>query len=379
MRRLSPCWFLLLLLAAPAASFAQESLTGLVRRVKPAVVLITAFDERGAVRARGTGFLVGANQVVTNWHVIEGAARAEVKTSDGKGKAFPVEGVLASDYDGDLVLLRAEIPTTGVKTLTVESHAPLEGERIMVVGNPLRLEWTVSDGIVSAVREIPSFGRVIQITAPIAHGSSGSPVVNMQGQVIGVVTMQIVNAQDISLAVSVDRFAALRPGPLRTLAEWDGGPSKSRIARPVARWMYSTGLELLWRSNYEDALGYFEKAADKEADRAETWLQIGYCRANLNQHEAAIRAYRRAIRLKPDYTEAYNKLGDAYYCTGQRREAVEAYRKVVELNPGIASAHYNLGLTQLELGNRQAALEQHKLLLTLDPGLAGELYRLIEK
>jgi tetratricopeptide (TPR) repeat protein len=191
--------------------------------------------------------------------------------------------------------------------------------------------------------------------------------------------MQIVNAQDISLAVSVDRFAALRPGPLRTLAEWDGGPSKSRIARPVARWMYSTGLELLWRSNYEDALGYFEKAADKEADRAETWLQIGYCRANLNQHEAAIRAYRRAIRLKPDYTEAYNKLGDAYYCTGQRREAVEAYRKVVELNPGIASAHYNLGLTQLELGNRQAALEQHKLLLTLDPGLAGELYRLIEK
>jgi S1-C subfamily serine protease len=58
------------------------------------------------------------------------------------------------------------------------------GERVIVIGNPLGLEQTVSDGIVSAVRKIPNFGRIIQITAPISPGSSGSPVVNMQGEVI---------------------------------------------------------------------------------------------------------------------------------------------------------------------------------------------------
>jgi S1-C subfamily serine protease len=58
------------------------------------------------------------------------------------------------------------------------------GERVIVIGNPLGLEQTVSDGIVWAVRKIPNFGRIIQITAPISPGSSGSPVVNMQGEVI---------------------------------------------------------------------------------------------------------------------------------------------------------------------------------------------------
>src|SRR4029077_2185902 len=74
---------------------------------------------------------------------------------------------------------------------------------------PLGLEGSVTNGIVSAVRDIPTFGRIIQITAPISPGSSGSPVVNMHGQVIGVATLQITGGQSVNFAIPSERIAQL--------------------------------------------------------------------------------------------------------------------------------------------------------------------------
>ena len=76
-----------------------------------------------------------------------------------------------------------------------------------MIGNPLKLEGSVSDGIVSAVREVPNSYRIIQITAPISHGNSGSPVFNLKGQVLGVVTIKVTNGQNINLAIAAARVA----------------------------------------------------------------------------------------------------------------------------------------------------------------------------
>ena len=93
---------------------------------------------------------------------------------------------------------------------------PDEGEPIFVIGNPLKLEGSVSDGIVSAIREVPNVGQVIQITAPISHGNSGSPVFNMRGQVLGVVTIKVTNGQNINLAIGASRVAQLKTDKLRS-------------------------------------------------------------------------------------------------------------------------------------------------------------------
>ena len=76
-------------------------------------------------------------------------------------------------------------------------------------GSPLGLENTVSDGIVSAIRDIPDYGRIIQITAPISPGSSGSPVLNMQGEVIGVASFQIVEGQNLNFAIPSEKISSL--------------------------------------------------------------------------------------------------------------------------------------------------------------------------
>src|SRR6185503_15634787 len=175
------------LLLVPAPAFSQETLPELVRRVKPSVVAIATYDAQGEALKTGSGFFLRPGQVVTNLHVIRGAQRCEIKTLDGKGKVFPVAGTLAIDDEGDLALLSVDMPPDRPRAGELASVLPDEGEQILVIGNPLKLEGSVTDGIVSDVREVPNVGKILQITAPISHGNSGSPVFNMKGEVVGVV------------------------------------------------------------------------------------------------------------------------------------------------------------------------------------------------
>jgi S1-C subfamily serine protease len=197
-------------------SAAQDYLPELVRRIKPSSVAIETFDAKGNTLARGSGFFIAADRVITNRHVIERAARVEVHLVDGK--RFPVRGVLAVDGEGDLALLQVDVPRSLAVPLPMARVAPREGESIVVIGNPFGLEGSVSDGIVSAVREIPGYGKIIQITASISPGSSGSPVVNMAGQVIGVATLQAAEGQNLNFAVPAERVARLKVGEVQTLS-----------------------------------------------------------------------------------------------------------------------------------------------------------------
>ncbi|HBB87057.1 MAG TPA: hypothetical protein DC047_05530 [Blastocatellia bacterium] len=360
----------LLLLAVSLFSFqqthAQESLPDLVKRVKPAVVAIATYDADGEPVMTGSGFFLRPGEVVTNLHVIRGAKRCEVKTLDGKGKVFAVTGTLAVDEEGDLVLLSVDMPRERPRASEIASVLPDEGESIFVIGNPLKLEGSVTDGIVSAVREVPNVGKIIQITAPISHGNSGSPVFNLKGQVIGVVTVKVTNGQNINLAIGAARLAELKPGQLRALAAL---PMRDRYG-DVADSSYRTGLDSLWLGNYDNALGYFETAANRNPRRADAWVQVGYCKVKQGKNADAIRAYQHALELSPESEEIHNKLGDAYYYAGRMSQAIASYSRAISLQPAFADAHYNLAVAYFESGNQRLALNEAKILRQLD----GKLY-----
>jgi len=353
-----------------AAVHAQESLPALVKRVKPSVVAIATYDATGEPLMTGSGFFLRPGQVVTNLHVIRGAVRAEIKTLDGKGKVFPVSGTLAVDEEGDLALLNIDMPLERARSSELATDLPDEGEQIFVIGNPLKLEGSVSDGIVSAVREVPNAYRIIQITAPISHGNSGSPVFNLRGQVLGVVTVKVTNGQNINLAIAAARVGQLTAGKLQPLSELN---VKNR--GDVAESLYRTGLESLWLGNYDNAVGYFENAANKNPKRAETWVQVGYCKVKQGKSQEAIRAYLQALQLKPNDAEIYNKLGDAYYYAGRLREAIESYTEAARLRPDCAETFYNLAIAYSESGNPSMAATQARILQRLDPKLYEKYLR----
>jgi len=351
----------------------QESLPDLVRRVKPSVVSVLTYDAKGEPLISGTGFFIRAGEVVTNMHVIRGAHRVEIHTLEGKGRTYPVAGALAIDEEADLALLSVTLPAERSRPVTFTNTLPEEGEPVFVIGNPLRLEGSVSNGIVSAVREVPDLGRIIQTTAPVSHGNSGSPLLNMRGQVMGIVTVKVTNGQNINLALGVARITSLAKGRLMSFDQIGAKNRSGTQLELLAEVWYRGGIDSLWLGNYDSALNYFETAANRNPRRPETWIQIGYCKVKQGRNEEAIRAYRRALQLKPTSAETYNKMGDAYYYGAHFNEAIDAYRHAVRLRPDQPEAYYNLGLAYLEIGDRESALAQSRLLDSIDPELNKKL------
>lgn len=349
-----------------------ESLPDLVRRVKPSVVSVMTYDAKGEPLISGSGFFVRDGEVVTNVHVLRGAHRVEIRTLEGKGRTYAVPGALAVDEEADLVLLRVSLPDERSRALQLSTTLPEEGEPVFVIGNPLRLEGSVSNGIVSAVREVPDLGRIIQTTAPVSHGNSGSPLFNMRGQVIGIVTVKVTNGQNINLALGAARVAALERGQL---ISFDKVAAKNRSNQPeaLAEIWYRGGIDSMWLGNYDNALNYFETAANRNPRRAETWIQIGYCKVKQGRNDEAIRAYQRALALRPNSADAHNKLGDAHFYAGRFNEAIAAYQQAARLKPKDSEAYYNLALAYLEIGDHESAMAQSRVLESIDAELNKKL------
>jgi tetratricopeptide (TPR) repeat protein len=365
-------WFLLLLAGIAPHVQAQDILPELVRRIKPSAVAIETFDSRGEKLSRGSGFFIDVDRVVTNRHVIENAYRAEVHSYNGS--IYPVKGVIAVDAEGDLALLKIEAPPNQVRPLSLDRTSPQEGESVVVIGNPFGLEGSVTNGIVSAVRDIPTFGRIIQITAPISPGSSGSPVVNMQGQVIGVATLQITGGQSVNFAIPSERISQLQGGALLSLSDLVAASGRNKRAKAVQ--FFRDGLSFLSKDDCEKALPYFEKAVESDSNYAEAWAQTGFCKEKLGRHSEAIDASKKAVALRPS-AESYFNLGLANYYLKQYREAVDNYRQSIRLDPyNAADAHYAVGLVYRDWGRADDEIQAYKQAIRLRPDFTSAYERL---
>jgi Trypsin-like peptidase domain len=165
------------------------------------VTIITAANDKPI--AQGTGFLVSADGViVTNYHVIETGNVAIVKFPDGT--VLPIDGVLAADKVRDLAVIKIHGKTFRTLTLGNSDHVQV-GEEVVAIGNPLSLESTVSNGIVSGMRTSKEQGgKFLQTTAPISPGSSGGPLFNMRGEVVGINTLYLDGGENLNFAIPVN-------------------------------------------------------------------------------------------------------------------------------------------------------------------------------
>jgi Trypsin-like serine proteases, typically periplasmic, contain C-terminal PDZ domain len=369
-------FLILLALAAciPSTVSGQDNLPDLVRRIKPSAVAIETFDARGNSVSRGSGFFIAMDRVVTNRHVIERSSRVEVHLLDGK--KFPVKGVLAVDGEGDLALLQVDIPAQFVRPLQIVRTVPQEGESIVVVGNPFGLEGSVSNGIVSAVRDISGYGRIIQITAPISPGSSGSPVVNMYGQVIGVATLQAAEGQSLNFAVPAERILQLKVNEVQTISSLTAETQKNK--RATAQRYYSQGVAQLSRDDYARALPFFEKAADLDPNYAEAWYQAGFCFGVLGRHNEALKASRAAAKLRPEWAETHVNIGASSYSLGLFTEAAEAYRTAIKLDDDNAETQYAYGLTLNKLARFGEEVLAYERAIALKPDHANAIEKLAQ-
>ena len=164
----------------------------------------------------GSGFFIGEDKIVTNYHVIENIASGTVELISEE-TVYPIESIFAIDEAHDLAIVKV-VGIEAPPLLLGDSNAIQVGQNVYVAGNPWGLEGTFSTGVVSAVRQGNQLvaDQVIQITAPISPGSSGGPVLNDQGEVIGVSVGQFSLGQNLNFAVPVNFLKTLRVTPQTT-------------------------------------------------------------------------------------------------------------------------------------------------------------------
>ena len=200
----------------------------IAKKALASTVLLVMEDANGQPLSLGSGFFIRNNQVATNLHVVKGASRGYAKLVGQKTK-YDIEGVTAVDAERDLVILKISVSGTQVISLG-DSDTVQVGSPIYAVGNPRGLEGTFSQGIISSIRKVGT-DKILQLTAPISPGSSGGPVLNDKGHVIGVSVATFRGGQNLNFAIPSNYLKKLMEqiGPVKPLSQAKLAGSKRSI------------------------------------------------------------------------------------------------------------------------------------------------------
>lgn len=209
---LSAAWAILLLLCTSeaAAQRAESPAARIARDNLPAVVTLIALDRNDQPLSLGSGFLISRSGVVaTNAHVVEAASRVVVRW---RGQSGTAHRVLSFDPKYDVITLQTSFPSTPAVALG-DSDAVTIGEDVIALGSPQGLEGTVSTGILSGIRDLDGI-RFLQITAPISPGSSGGPIFNIRGHVVGIATATLAKGQNLNFELPSNLLRTLPPSAI---------------------------------------------------------------------------------------------------------------------------------------------------------------------
>jgi len=176
----------------------------IVKKWNESTLLIKSIDKNGNMLGQGSGFVISENgAIATNYHVVESAYNVLIQFINGK--SFKEVSLIASYPSYDITILNIEEENELFLPVILGNSDNIQvGEQILAIGNPYGWENTISDGLISGIREIADF-KLLQITAPVSPGSSGGALFNMKGEVIGITSIGSQwDAQNLNFAIPIN-------------------------------------------------------------------------------------------------------------------------------------------------------------------------------
>jgi hypothetical protein len=352
-------------IGAQTAALAPVDGAALYSSIAPSVFLIEARDSSGKVLDFGSAFLVAERRLVTNAHVVN-RGRFFLKTRTG---AAPLS-IERIDPHNDLALLRSDM-AIDAPVLELATSAPPPGTSIWAFGSPKGLERTISDGIISGMRDRAG-RRLLQITAAISQGSSGGPVVGRDGRVVGVTVGFLPGAQSVNFAVPIEFVVRLVGSSMTVMSapsastdeQQDGGdlggnasdfPSirtRGSAASCDAGQESSAALELdLALGALRSSLRGYLRADPIDTTRvASAHKGIAAILNRRGLYDQAEYHARQARTLAPRNPWPLHELSRALLCQAKAAEAAVVAEEAIRLTDGKSSAfHFDAGSAYFEL------------------------------
>ena len=374
----------------------------IAEKIAPAVVLVTAEGPRE--KGLGSGFFVDPHgAIATALHVVDGAQRLSVTLADGQ--RIENVGVRAFDVEKDLAVLQAAAPAGGKEMMAGKLGKPSSaqpGDPILVVSNPLGLQRTVTEGIVSAWREAKKEGnsgrddeseamvllpscRLLQISASISPGSSGGPVVDQRGEVIGVATSGMeYGVAGLNFAVPVDELPSLlaagEPMDLRTFQK-----RLDDVRLDLARPHFESAEVALDSGRRQEGIRHLERAILLFPGYQDALLLSSRLLAEEGNVEKALERAERAIRANEENADAWTRAGSLYAWMARSQsnpslsaKAEAAFQKALALDGRQARAALGLAMIRARQGSLDQAEELLRQAVAMEPDLADAWFMIGE-
>ena len=187
-----------------------------LEKAEMATFIIYTYDDHGSPAGSGSGFFIDKNGTgITNYHVLNKSMKAVIKLKDGR--IYEIDDVLASDKKWDIVKFSITHKENEIfDYLTFGEKEINQGDEVYNLGSPMGLEQTFANGLVSSLRD-DSHGKVIQVSIPISQGSSGSPIMNKDGEVIAVASFKSMKGENLNFGVQIDdeRLSQMKNNPFQ--------------------------------------------------------------------------------------------------------------------------------------------------------------------
>jgi Tfp pilus assembly protein PilF len=347
--------------------------------VSHSVVLLEVLDADGKAVGQGTAFFVAEGRVATCWHVVDGAHGARIRFVSGR--EFPVSGMLWRDEGADFAVLTVATPGVVPVPLPLQTEPPRVGDRIVVVGPPLPgdTQCFASYGrVLPGDKEIQESVDELTLRVPGAPGWSGSPVLSLEGRVVGLVKggqpATYAHAVPIRILQEALKVAvATVPRPLlESNARSPYGRSK-KDQGPAARMPVRLRLaaEAWTRGDVGETTRLIQVAIDADPADAAAWNFLGELRQGAGRTAEAIQAFRRVCEIQPGRADVHATLGYALMKAGFVGEAVEAYREAVRLEEDDPDSRYAFAFCLAATGKYAEAIAQCRKVLEVDSTYAA--------
>jgi tetratricopeptide (TPR) repeat protein len=290
------------------------------------VLLLYVRSSDGQYVAQGSGFLVGRSKIVTNAHVAN-AGKVFIEL----GAVRIPTSVEKVDSTNDLAILSVEVEMTA-KPLVLASAKPAPGDLIFAITNPEGLERTISQGVVSASREIGT-RKLLQVSTPISHGSSGGPIFNRNGEVVGVAVGMLQDGQNLNFAVPAEllrQLMLLGPGKAPDLDSILDQVATVRLQQSEQQ--FSADPDSNYQKQQMELEALLNRGADAAGNNPEALLKVATAAEGIST-EIALSAAKRATEVKPSpdsYLLLANVLAAKYIWLEQgdeRRELMKQAEK----------------------------------------------------